>query len=227
MNKRASKLLYLLFFVQTNDIWSVAMNQSLLRNMAPWRLTKNPLLRRYIVPAENLLSFVPHQHDVKSSRNLSSLNSIAWSQTDESNSKSVLDHTLIQREPLQYSDIIDNIFRKNDDFQKKVKVNQYWLEPLKRLNRHKARVLVSQLNPSCPLGFDPLANASLNITSDDNGTDATPTATTSKRGSLLAYVREQKVRYPECILLIRVGEFYEAYGIDAILLVEHCGLNPM
>ena len=24
-----------------------------------------------------------------------------------------------------------------------------------------------------------------------------------------------------------VGDFYEAYGVDALLLVEHCGLNPM
>lgn len=25
----------------------------------------------------------------------------------------------------------------------------------------------------------------------------------------------------------QVGEFYEAVGLDAVLLVEHCGLNPM
>ena len=28
-------------------------------------------------------------------------------------------------------------------------------------------------------------------------------------------------------MLVRVGDFYETYGIDAIMLVEHCGLNPM
>jgi DNA mismatch repair ATPase MutS len=27
--------------------------------------------------------------------------------------------------------------------------------------------------------------------------------------------------------LTRVGDFYEAFGVDAALLVEHCGLNPM
>jgi len=29
------------------------------------------------------------------------------------------------------------------------------------------------------------------------------------------------------VLLIRVGEFYEALGFDAVLLVMHAGLNPM
>lgn len=26
---------------------------------------------------------------------------------------------------------------------------------------------------------------------------------------------------------MRVGDFYEAFGADAIMLVEHAGLNPM
>merc|ERR1719353_628899 len=29
------------------------------------------------------------------------------------------------------------------------------------------------------------------------------------------------------VLLIRVGDFYEAYGLDALMLVEYAGLNPM
>ena len=29
------------------------------------------------------------------------------------------------------------------------------------------------------------------------------------------------------VLLIRVGDFYEAYGLDALMLVEHANLNPM
>ena len=41
-----------------------------------------------------------------------------------------------------------------------------------------------------------------------------------KKGSLLGFVREQKARYPEKIILTKVGEFYEAFGLDAILLVE-------
>lgn len=26
---------------------------------------------------------------------------------------------------------------------------------------------------------------------------------------------------------MQVGDFFEAYGVDAVLLVEYCGLNPM
>jgi hypothetical protein len=29
------------------------------------------------------------------------------------------------------------------------------------------------------------------------------------------------------VCLVRVGDFYEAFGADAVLLVEHAGLNPM
>ena len=29
------------------------------------------------------------------------------------------------------------------------------------------------------------------------------------------------------LLLVRVGDFYEAFGVDAVMLVEHAGLNPM
>jgi len=28
-------------------------------------------------------------------------------------------------------------------------------------------------------------------------------------------------------LLVQVGKFYEACGVDAVMLVEHCGLNFM
>ena len=32
---------------------------------------------------------------------------------------------------------------------------------------------------------------------------------------------------PERVCLVRVGEFFEAFGADAVHLIEHCGLNPM
>ena len=134
---------------------------------------------------------------------------------------------LANRREQQYSDILETLFQKNDVRTRTLKINSYWYESLQRVNKHKARVLVSQLNPSCPLGFDPLASPSVNVTSDDEGMDTFTATASMKKGSLLSFVREQKERYPECILLTRVGEFYEAYGVDAILLVEHCGLNPM
>ena len=29
------------------------------------------------------------------------------------------------------------------------------------------------------------------------------------------------------VLLVRVGDFFESFGVDAVMLVEHAGLNPM
>jgi hypothetical protein len=29
------------------------------------------------------------------------------------------------------------------------------------------------------------------------------------------------------VILTRVGEFYETYGVDALMMIEHAGLNPM
>jgi hypothetical protein len=88
-------------------------------------------------------------------------------------------------------------------------LDPYWKEPLQSIRKPSARALVSQLDPSCPMGYNPQS------------------ATAAKKGSLLAYVREEKQKYPDCIIVTRVGEFYETYGVDAIMLVEHCGLNAM
>ena len=48
-----------------------------------------------------------------------------------------------------------------------------------------------------------------------------------KRGTLLDFVCTEKEKHPDKIILCRVGEFFEAFGVDALLLVEHCGLNQM
>lgn len=47
-----------------------------------------------------------------------------------------------------------------------------------------------------------------------------------KANSLINQVLEQKDRYPDDIILFRVGEFYHAYGVDAILLIEHARTTP-
>ena len=36
-----------------------------------------------------------------------------------------------------------------------------------------------------------------------------------------------KQQHPTKVILVRVGEFYETWGFDAVMMVEHCGLNPM
>jgi DNA mismatch repair ATPase MutS len=48
-----------------------------------------------------------------------------------------------------------------------------------------------------------------------------------KNGTLLDFVCKEKERHPDKVILVRVGEFFEAFGVDALLLVEHCGLNAM
>ena len=46
------------------------------------------------------------------------------------------------------------------------------------------------------------------------------------RGAFMTFVLEQKQRHPTCVLLVRKGDFYEAMGVDAIMLVEHTQVNP-
>jgi hypothetical protein len=111
-------------------------------------------------------------------------------------------------------------------------VDVCWSEPLKQLTRPTARKLVAQLIPFiCPMGFDPDA-APLHVNFEDGLVSITrentsKQATKAQKGTMLGFVREKKRKYPDCVLLVRCGDFYEAFGIDAIMLVEHCGLNSM
>jgi energy-coupling factor transporter ATP-binding protein EcfA2 len=45
--------------------------------------------------------------------------------------------------------------------------------------------------------------------------------------SFLAWTLKEKCKYPKCILVIQVGDFFELYGIDAIMAVEFGGLRAM
>lgn len=104
-------------------------------------------------------------------------------------------------------------------FGSKSKIHNYWKEQVRRVSKPSARSMVAQLNaPICPMGYDPLAvpNDPLRGT-----TEASTKSTAGKRGSLLAYVREEKARFPECVLVVRVGEFYESeFGCCADGLVK-------
>lgn len=90
------------------------------------------------------------------------------------------------------------------------KVHPYWIDQLRRLERPVAKALIPQLIPGNPLGFDP-----------GQGRE------TLKQGTLLHYTIQQKLQHPNKIILIRSGEFYETYGVDALMLIAYCGLNPM
>jgi hypothetical protein len=104
----------------------------------------------------------------------------------------------------------------------KSKIDPYWKEALLQLSKSTARTLLHQLDPYlCPMGFDPSAVP--------RRTNKKPPAisTAGKKGSFLSFCRIQKEEYPQCIMLVRCGDFYETFGIDAIMLVEHLGLNSM
>lgn len=113
----------------------------------------------------------------------------------------------------------------------KSKIDPYWKQPLLEVSRPVARELLLQLDSElCPVGFDPDATPqrksalfSSAISIPTGGT----TSTAGRKGSFLSFVREQKHNYPQCVMLVRCGDFYETYGTDAILLVEHVGLNSM
>ena len=99
-----------------------------------------------------------------------------------------------------YEKHIEEMFADKDN-----KIDIVWKDILLRLSNPVAQKLVAQLRPHCPVGFP-------------NPSD---TAT------FLGFYRKQKENYKQCVILMRCGDFYETFGIDAILLVEFCGLNPM
>ncbi|XP_024030743.1 DNA mismatch repair protein MSH1, mitochondrial isoform X1 [Morus notabilis] len=85
----------------------------------------------------------------------------------------------------------------------------WWKERLQNCKKPSTVQLVKRLEYSNLLGLDVnLKNGSL------------------KEGTLNWEMLQFKSKFAREILLCRVGEFYEAIGIDACLLVEFAGLNP-
>jgi hypothetical protein len=94
----------------------------------------------------------------------------------------------------------------------KCKISQYFLEKIRKIERPAAVELIPQL-----------ANG---YTDNELGYIAS-TGGPAKKGTLLDYVITQKKMYPDKVILTRCGDFYETYGVDAIMLVNYCGLNAM
>ncbi|KAI3962361.1 hypothetical protein MKX01_005363 [Papaver californicum] len=85
----------------------------------------------------------------------------------------------------------------------------WWKQKLQECKKQTTIELVKRLAYTNLLGVDVnLRNARL------------------KEGTLNWEMLQFKSRFPREVLLCRVGEFYEAIGIDACVLVEHAGLNP-
>jgi hypothetical protein len=97
-------------------------------------------------------------------------------------------------------------------------VQRYWEEVLEGVDKPTAKKLLAFVDPSLPLGLN-VAPAGAAVAPGDG-----------RRGSrppLYPFFLKTKKLHPTKVLLVRVGEFYETTGIDAILLVQHAGLNPM
>ena len=119
-----------------------------------------------------------------------------------------------RQRPTTHEEIVDGLFAK-----KSCKLDSYWEEPLLELTRPVARDLAKQLDTTiCPMGYDP----------DTTKKGGGPTARGNRVATpFLGFCREQKITFPEYVILVRCGDFYETFGVDAMLLVEHVGLNPM
>ena len=99
--------------------------------------------------------------------------------------------------------------------ERQLHLTEFWRERLAEMTRPAARGLVSALSTANALCFEL-----------DGSQAAGASARKSKR-TLVDFVIEEKEKAPDRLLLVRVGDFYEAYGIDALMLIEHAGLNPM
>lgn len=85
----------------------------------------------------------------------------------------------------------------------------WWKERLEMCRKPSSIQLVKRLSYSNLLGLD------VNLKSGS-----------LKEGTLNWEMLQFKSKFPREVLLCRVGDFYEAIGIDACVLVEYAGLNP-
>ena len=87
--------------------------------------------------------------------------------------------------------------------------------------KQSARLMAKRLDFDDPLGVDLTLRGASSSRSDGRKKSG------RRRATVYDYALDVKRKHPKKVLLIRVGEFYEALGFDAVLLVMHAGLNPM
>lgn len=95
-------------------------------------------------------------------------------------------------------------------------VSSEWKERLRELTRPSAVALIRKLHE------DRVSPLCYRLPGDKK-----EGAPTRKPATLVDWVSEAKREHPDKLLLVRVGDFYEAFGLDAAMLVQHAGLNPM
>lgn len=90
----------------------------------------------------------------------------------------------------------------------KCQISPYWIDQLKVMERPAAKNLIAKLLPTNPLGYELATGA-------------------PKKGTLLESMIQWKRQHEEQLILARVGEFYESCGVDALMMINYAGLNPM
>jgi len=84
----------------------------------------------------------------------------------------------------------------------RARLDPYWIGELEKVTRPAARALIPKLRPYNALGIDA-------------GVGAVNGVGNVRGGALLQFFLEQKQKHPLKVLLVRVGDFYESYGVDA------------
>jgi hypothetical protein len=87
--------------------------------------------------------------------------------------------------------------------------NVYWEEAMTKVTKLGAKSLLKIIDRRYPFGTDPSKKG------------------VGEKGLYGKVFPEMRRKYPNKIVLCRVGEFYETMGYDAVLLVEYANLNPM
>ena len=88
-------------------------------------------------------------------------------------------------------------------------VTPYWMGKLREVDKVSALRAISGLCPDNPLGYQKAGKRAFD------------------KDSMMQYAINQKKKHADKIILVRIGDFYETYGIDAIMLCNHAGLNLM
>jgi hypothetical protein len=115
-------------------------------------------------------------------------------QTEQSTESQANFKSILERESSQLSDLTSRRTTKSV-----LQENVYWEELMETVDRPSARDMLPRLKPMLPMGVDREAKGV---------------------GSLFNYYVSVRQRHPRKIVLSRVGDFYEAFGYDAVLLVQ-------
>ena len=84
----------------------------------------------------------------------------------------------------------------------------HWPSALAAVRKASARAMLPRLKRSDPLGVDTALRGA-----------------SAGKGTVYDFALGVRAVHPSKVLLIRVGDFYEAFGYCAVMLVEHAGVR--